>query len=68
MQFYKSSILTNAALEAINLLRELQDIVMQIQLPLTVKNPEVKLKYGQKDISQDPKKVFNYVLTKLMKL
>lgn len=58
MQFYKSSILTNAALEAINLLKELQDIVMEINLPLTVKNPEVKLKYGQKDISQDPKKVF----------
>lgn len=66
MQFYKTSILTNAALKAINLLKELQDIVMAINLPLAVKNPEVKLKTWQKDISQDPKKVclFDYALTK----
>ncbi|CAH2084703.1 unnamed protein product [Euphydryas editha] len=61
VQYYRTPVLTSAAQEAIGLLKELQKVVMSIKLPLTVKNPEIKLKPWQQDISHDPIKIVKTV-------
>ncbi|XP_028170236.1 endoribonuclease Dicer isoform X1 [Ostrinia furnacalis] len=60
VQFYKPLAMTDASLKAIMLLEELQELVMSVKLP-TVTDPNIKLQYGQMDITTDPKKIVKAV-------
>ncbi|XP_072932653.1 endoribonuclease Dcr-2 [Epargyreus clarus] len=57
---YKSPPRTEAANVAIEILTELQDLVLDVKLPVA-KPMDVKLKKWQKDISSDPKKIVKSV-------
>nr|XP_026496410.1 endoribonuclease Dicer [Vanessa tameamea] len=57
VQYYRMPSLTDAAQEAITLLKELQAIVMAIKLPSKDLKSDLKLKPWQTDISSNPSKI-----------
>ncbi|XP_059057480.1 endoribonuclease Dicer [Achroia grisella] len=61
LQIYKTPVLTKAALEAIQILTELQNIVIDIKLPSFNGDNILQLKRGQQDITNDPKKIVKAV-------
>ncbi|XP_050348802.1 endoribonuclease Dicer [Nymphalis io] len=57
VQYFRLPALTNACEEAIMLLKELQEIVMSIKLPMNDIKMDLKLKPWQRDISNNPTKI-----------
>ncbi|XP_068634006.1 endoribonuclease Dicer [Battus philenor] len=60
LQVYEYHEPSNSAKEAISYLEELQELVLSVRLPITVKT-SVKLNEGQVDMSHDPNKIVKLV-------
>ncbi|XP_052740940.1 endoribonuclease Dicer isoform X2 [Bicyclus anynana] len=62
LQHYRNPALNSATQEAIALLKELQCIIISVKLPHSVANPNIRLKPGQRDITEkDGKKIIKEV-------
>ncbi|CAG5028452.1 unnamed protein product, partial [Parnassius apollo] len=61
VEFYSTYRKTSAAEEATILLQELQSLVLSVKLPQVAYTHDVKLKKGQQDITNDPKKIVKLV-------
>ncbi|XP_032516970.2 endoribonuclease Dicer isoform X1 [Danaus plexippus] len=59
--YYRRPSATPAASEAVDLLRRLQQIVLQFELPNTVQKHDIELEPHQRDITGDPKKIIKAV-------
>lgn len=60
IKVYRPPEKTEAAIQAIQILTDLQNLVLATKLPHTSGHPDIKLQKWQHDISSDPKKVRFY--------